>query len=154
EQLIEPAIDRLILGSGPKQSHLVVLEAKLARSAVVGDGKEGLQPGERPLVDPFDEALHGPDQAAVRHEHDGQHRRQRRRHDTLLNAHSGAVLACRDVDLTGDAGADGIELRARRMADADRVDGDLRAVAEGYDIAVGGEAPPELSRNRKSVSAR
>ena len=46
QRRIHTTIDGLVLGTGPTQLETVSLQTKLARSTVVGDGKEGLQPRE------------------------------------------------------------------------------------------------------------
>ena len=59
-----------------------------------------------------------------------------------------------DLDLAGDAGADVEALDLGRMPDADGVDGQLGAVAEGDDVAVGREAPAQPVRQGEPLLAR
>ena len=93
----------------------VVLQHQPARGAVVRHGEEGLQVGERALVDAADEALERAQQAAVGDEQHRQHRRQRRRQHALLDGQAvGELRLVHDLDLARDAGAhlEALDLRA------------------------------------------
>ena len=58
------------------------------------------------------------------------------------------------LDLAGDAGADGGADEFRRMADADAVHALLAAERKGDDVAIGGEALAETVGDRQPLLAR
>ncbi len=120
---VEAGVNRLVLGAGPGEREAVVLEAEAARGAVVRDGEERLQAGERALVDAVDQARQRAEQAAVGEEHHRQRRRERGGQRAFLDAEFVVeIVWIVDLDLAGDGGAD-LEFRhLRGMPDADRVD--------------------------------
>ena len=141
ERGVEAPVDRLVLGAGPGERDPIVLQHQAPRGRVVRHGKERLQARERPLVDAGDQALERAQQPAVGDEQRRQDRRQRRGQHAFLDGQAvGEVLLVDDLDLAGDAGADVEALDLCRVADADGIDGELGAVAEGDDVAVGREA--------------
>ena len=58
------------------------------------------------------------------------------------------------LDLAGDAGADGVADEFRRIADADAVHPPLAAESKGDDVAVGGEALAKTVGHGKPLIAR
>ena len=87
---------------------------------VVGDHEEGVEALQRALIDALDEALRGAEQPAAGDEEHRQERGERRRQHALLNEHAVVEpVAVVELDLAGDAGADGVAYEFRRVADAD-----------------------------------
>ena len=94
-------------------------------------------------------------QSAVGDEQRRQQRRQRRGQHALLDGQAlGKVVRVDDLDLARDAGAHVQPLDLGRVADADGVDGQPGTVAEGDDVAVGGEAAAQPIRHGQPVLAR
>ncbi len=61
-------VDGLVLQARPFQGDTVVLQHEVAPRAIVRDRKEGLQAGERPVVDAGHQAFQGAEHAPVREE--------------------------------------------------------------------------------------
>ena len=107
-------------------------------------GEEGLQTGKRPIVDASHEALQRAEHAPVRQEQRWQSGSERRwQHPFLYCQAPGELVGVDNLDLTGDACADIDAFDLARMPDAHGVDRNVGAVAEGDDVAIGGEAVAE-----------
>ena len=117
--------------------------------------KERLQVRERPLVDAADQALQRAEQATVGQEHHRQDRCQRRRQDALLDGQAAGRSSSSTISIWPDTQAPtSMPADLLRISDADGVDRQLGAIAEGDDVAVGGEALPEAVGHVQALLAR
>ena len=118
------------------------------------DGEEGLQLGERSLVDAVDETLQRAEKPAIGDEQHRQYGGKRGGQHAFLHAQLvGQRRGVVDLKLPGDGGADFHPLDLGGIADADGVDRLAGAVAEGDNVAVGGKPLADAVGDGEAIGA-